>query len=393
MLEYFVESAPTHKEAIAKVLNKYGEKAKIMTQRSIRTGGFMGMFTKEAVEVSGFISSEVPRRKPGTLEEEKKKFIELGKVDQTVAIAQILSEVKSLKSQIQEQGSQNSGTVSRTEHDTIVRIEDLLEKNEFTTRYSKYIVQRIKSEFTLDELDDFARVQDYVVDWIAESIQIDDEPGKTKPEAIVLVGPTGVGKTTTIAKLAARYGISPTTGMPKRKVRIITLDNYRIGAIQQLETYAGIMELPLVKVDTGDELKKYILLYHDVDFIFIDTMGESPHDYEKLARLKSLLRDCGSGLRVNLAISATTKFSDMMEIAQQFEPFNYRSILFTKLDETKHIGNLVSLLWEKKKIVSFLTNGQGVPNYIERASVIALLLNLDGFKINRERLEERFRKV
>lgn len=391
-MEYFTEQASTHKEAVAKVMAKYGEKARIMTQRSVRIGGVMGLFAREGVEVTGYINNEQARRKVTTLEEEKKKFLEMGKVDQTATLAQILNEMKSLKAEFKEQSTQTN-LVPRTEHDTIVRIEALLERNEFIPRFVKHMVQRIKTEFTVDELENFSAVQDRVIEWIAETVSIDDALPREKPLSFILVGPTGVGKTTTIAKLAARFGISPATGMPRRKVRIITIDNYRIGAKQQMETYASIMGIPMVAAESNDDLRKYMALYHDVDMIFIDTIGKSPRDYETLGRMRSLLGECGSTAFVNLAISATTKYSDMLEIAQQFEPFGYRSIIFTKLDETNKVGSLISLLWEKRKTVAFLTDGQGVPNNIERANALKLLLNLEGFRINREYLEARFGKA
>jgi len=389
-MEYFTEQATTHKEAIAKVMSKYGERARIMTQRSVRLGGFLGMFAKEGVEVTGYVG-ETPKKKPVSFEEEKKKFMELGKVDHTVTLAQILSEVKTLKSQINEQSVQ-SHVIPRQEHDSISRVEELLERNEFTPKFIRHILAKVKNGFTIEELDNFMAVQDRVVEWIAECITLESDLPKEKPLYFILVGPTGVGKTTTIAKLAARYGISQATGMPRRKVRIVTIDNYRIGAKQQIETYANIMGIPMLAAESSEDLRKHLALYQDVDMIFIDTIGKSPRDYETLGRMRATLSECGSSSWTNLAISATTKYSDMVEIAQQFEPFNYRAIIITKLDETNKVGSIVSLLFEKQKKLAFITDGQGVPNNIERANALKLLLNLEGFRVNRDYLEARFGK-
>jgi flagellar biosynthesis protein FlhF len=106
--------------------------------------------------------------------------------------------------------------------------------------------------------------------------------------------------------------------------------------------------------------------------------------------MNELLRACGGKTSTHLAMSATTKTSDMYELLQQFEPFNYKSVVLTKLDETTRVGNVISVLSEKQKPISFITDGQGVPQDISVASVEKLLINLEGFKIDRQRVEERF---
>jgi flagellar biosynthesis protein FlhF len=110
----------------------------------------------------------------------------------------------------------------------------------------------------------------------------------------------------------------------------------------------------------------------------------------KLGEMKQLLDACGSQAEVHLALSAATKSSDIMEILQQFEPFNYRSVIVTKLDETTRVGNIIGALAEKKKSISYVTNGQKVPADIYEASVIKFLKDLDGFNVNRIKLESLF---
>lgn len=389
-MEYFTVQAPTYKEAVAKVQDKYGERAQILTHRAIRIGGFMGILGREGVEVNGYVKHEIPKKKTLSLDEEKRRFMEMRGMDSGTVMTQILAEVKSLKTQMSETRTAIQSPQARSEHDNIEKVEELLHQNEFSHIFVKKTLARLKNEFTLDDLDDWPTVQDAVVEWIADAVQIyDDKPKNGKPQVFVLVGPTGVGKTTTIAKLAARHGIG-SHGMPKSKVRIITIDNYRIGAKQQIETYGEIMGIPVSCAETPDDLRKYMAYYQDVDLIFIDTIGKSPKDYENLGRMRAVLKECGTEAQVHLALSATTKGSDMVEIAQQFEPFNYKSILITKLDETNKVGSLISMLSEKQKAISYITVGQVVPHDIEPASALKLLLNLEGFRINRDRLEQRF---
>jgi len=119
-------------------------------------------------------------------------------------------------------------------------------------------------------------------------------------------------------------------------------------------------------------------------------IGKSPKDSSKLGEMKEILDGCPRHSEFHLVISAATKTSDIEEIMRQFEPFNYRSIILTKMDETDRFGNIISALAEKRKCISYITDGQTVPMDIRRATVVRFLINLDGFKVNREKIEERF---
>lgn len=389
-MEYFTEQAPTYSECIRKIRIKYGENAKVLTQKTIRIGGFLGLFAKDGVEMTGIVSPEPIKapRKALDLEEEKKKILaSVNKTDPTLQM--VLSEVRNIKEKIEA----SSNTRSTEEHPTLSRIEELLSLNDFSPAFSRNLQERIKKEFSLDALNDFDAVQERVIDWVGETLQIyNEEPFQTRPRVMVLVGPTGVGKTTTIAKLAAIYGLGGAQSRPL-SVRMITIDNYRIAAKQQIETYGNIMGIPVSCVETFEDLRKTIALYsQDVDLILVDTIGKSPRDNVKLAEMKQLLAACGSNAEVHLALAATTKSSDIREILQQFEPFNYRSVIVTKLDETIRIGNVVSALTERGKSVSYITDGQRVPQDIEKASVVRFLINLEGFRVDRRRIDEKFSK-
>ena len=198
-----------------------------------------------------------------------------------------------------------------------------------------------------------------------------------------------MGKTTTIAKLAAIHAVGIGGGRPQ-SVRMITIDNYRIGARQQIETYGDIMGVPVSCVETADDLRKTIAMHSDADLVLVDTVGKSPRDAVRLAEMQRVLAACGPKAETHLALSATTKASDMIQIMRQFEPFDYKAVVITKLDETNRIGNAVSALAERGKSVSYITNGQSVPQNIERARVTRLLMNLEGFRVDRPRLEARY---
>lgn len=388
-MEYFVEQATTHRDALEKVRAKYGEQARVMHQRTVRVGGFLGLFSREGVEVTGYLSSEPASRprKPTDPEEEKRKILGQVKAGNEKTLETLVKEVQGLKSQLQEgafhtvQGDQ--------EHETISHIRDLLEQNEFTARYNREIISKVKREFALDELDDVEKVEQRVVEWIGETVKLYDYEQERRKHTFVLVGPTGVGKTTTIAKLAAMWGLG-SRGLAAHDVRIITIDNYRIGARHQIETYGEIMGIPVHCVESYADLEKQIALYRDVDLVFVDTIGKSPRDSRKIGEMREELEACGRNSSVHLALSATTKASDIETIMQQFEPFGYRSVVATKLDETSCVGSLISLLHAKNKPLSYMTDGQQVPVDIHKADVVSLLLKLDGFRIQRDRLEKHF---
>ena len=445
-MQYFTEQASSHREAVETVRNKYGEQAQILSHRTVRSGGILGLFAREVVEVSGYLkprsatsasaSSAMASSRPRDpdLEEEKRRILSIARpgaaamtgssmtaqgavssqgapsratsspqgpaspgggpspggsaqsdarsVDR--ALDKVLAEIRDLRSAVG-----TSMSAQTEEHESIARIDALLSDNDFSDTYRRDIVARIRRDFTLESLEDFDLLQDRVLEWIGDSIATWREAGEAKPRILALVGPTGVGKTTTIAKLAAIYTVG-IGGEKPRSVRMSTIDNYRIGARQQIETYGNIMGVPVSCVETVEDLRKTLDLHSDADLILVDTIGKSPRDAVKLAEVQRLVAACGPKAEVHLALASTTKASDMASILRQFEPFGYGAVVLTKLDETDRVGNAISVLAEKGKAISYLTTGQRVPQDIERAGAIRLLMRLEGFRPNRAELEERY---
>jgi flagellar biosynthesis protein FlhF len=389
-MQYFTIQARSNREAIEKMKSTYGEEARILTHRSVKLRGFLGMFSTEGVEVTGYLSEDGSRKRKADVEEEKKKILETVKKEQTLQV--LLKEIQGLRESLETRPAPQAPSAAEP-HPSLRQLEDLLVANEFSPEFIASLRERARKEFSLDTLENYGLLQNAAIQWIGEKIDIDPPlhfSGKGS-KIVIIVGPTGVGKTTTIAKLAAIYGIGDGRE-PARSVRIITIDNYRIAAKQQIETYAEIMRIPVTLVESAADLTKNLALYQDTDLILVDTIGRSPRDLAKLAEMKEVLASCGSQACVYLALAATTKMSDTEEILRQFAPFSYRAVILTKLDETMRIGNVISSLARHGKPVAYLCDGQGVPQDLEEASVVRMLINMEGFRIDREALEQRFRR-
>ncbi|WP_394903117.1 flagellar biosynthesis protein FlhF [Clostridium butyricum] len=176
---------------------------------------------------------------------------------------------------------------------------------------------------------------------------------------VVLVGPTGVGKTTTIAKLAGRLAL-----VEKKKVGLITIDTYRIGAIEQLKTYAEIMNIPFKVVITIKEMENAIESMEDCDVVLIDTTGRSSKNTMQISELRAFVQKANPD-HVNMVISATTKNKDIKGILKGYSELEYESVIVTKLDETTAYGSIYNISRNSNKPISFITIGQNVPDDIK----------------------------
>ncbi|MWV66479.1 flagellar biosynthesis protein FlhF [Helicobacter saguini] len=191
---------------------------------------------------------------------------------------------------------------------------------------------------------------------------------------IMLVGPTGVGKTTALAKLAARFSLEK-----KAKVGIITLDSYRIGALEQLEWYAERMRISIQMVMAPEDFVKALDSLRYCDYILVDTAGRSQNDSEKIAQIKKYLQG-DYKINTSLVMSATTKYEDLRDIYDAFGILNLDTLIFSKLDESRGLGNIFSLAYETKKPISYFSVGQEVPTDLVVATNEALVdWLLDGF--------------
>lgn len=186
-----------------------------------------------------------------------------------------------------------------------------------------------------------------------------DRPADGRPLTIALIGPTGVGKTTTLAKLAATFKLRQ-----RRKVALITIDTYRIAAVDQLKTYATIINLPLHVVLTPQEMTDALARCREYDVVLIDTAGRSQRDDSKLDQLGEFI-DAANPHQVHLVLSSTCSQQVLMEAVDRFSKARIDRIIFTKLDEAVSFGVLLNVVRKVNKRLSYITTGQEVPHQIE----------------------------
>ena len=199
-----------------------------------------------------------------------------------------------------------------------------------------------------------------------------------KPKVVFFIGPTGVGKTTTIAKIASRFKLEEYA-----RVAFVTADTYRIAAVEQLNTYASIIDSPVDVIYSADELEESLDKYKNYDLILVDTAGRSHKCEEQIDELRDMLNTAEKlkdnfDVEIYLVLSITTKYKDLVNIAQRYEDINNWSIIFTKLDETCSLGNILNVRLLTGAQLSYTTYGQNVPNDIELIDEQALARKLLG---------------
>lgn len=240
--------------------------------------------------------------------------------------------------------------------------------------YGKLLENEVNEKYVNQIMDEIEKVMrngtsvDYILSNIYQKMILKlGQPGtieltEKKPKIVFFIGPTGVGKTTTIAKIASKFKVEQ-----GKKVALLTADTYRIAAAEQLRTYANILDIPLTIIYSSEELNEAITRVEDYDLVLVDTAGFSHRNQEQRNEVKKLIDSVNPSYEkeVFLVLSATTKYRDLVEMADVYqENFEFK-IIFTKLDETSCYGNIFNMKMYTGAELSYSTYGQNVPEDIE----------------------------
>lgn len=377
-------------EAILKVKMDLGNEAVILNTRKIKQKGLFNVFAKPTVEVLAAVDEyygakckKEPQKGEMKIHFNEKNVEEQSNLkEKEEKIALLENKVNSIESVLQKiysQVTQNEKPqvkVHQYEEKPKPQITELfynnLIKNEVESDIAKQLIDIIQSKVKDLNVNDVSAVLHNLVSGMLgkpETLKLRDDG---KPTVVIFVGPTGVGKTTTLAKVAAYYSLNQ-----KKKVGLITADTYRIAAVEQLKTYAEILGMPVEVIYSINEINDAKDKYQDKDIIIIDTPGRSFRNKSQFDELKMLV-DASKADEVFLVLSTTTGVRNCKEILANYEFLNDYKLIFTKLDETPALGIILNARRITNRNLSYVTIGQSVPDDIEIANIDKITKNLIG---------------
>ncbi|OMF36792.1 flagellar biosynthesis protein FlhF [Paenibacillus sp. FSL H8-0548] len=388
---YIVNALP---EAVSMIRSELGKDAVILNTKEIKVGGFMGMFRKKKVEVIAAIESNQVNAPP--VQQQRVQSPEVDAVvEQILQTAQrktpsaaatavmepiiaqpvsgsptkmereqfIIDEIRDLREYMIKLSKQQSSNSAMSVH--LIQLQEHLSEQEMDVLWIERLLQAIidkqveeRSEYNKEQVWEHAGEQ--LEAWLRP---YEGSGISSSARVVHFVGPTGVGKTTTIAKLAAEQTIKK-----GRKVGFITSDTYRIAAVDQLRTYANILNVPIEVVFSQMDLPRAMKQLAERDLIYMDTAGRNFRSELHVSEVNSLLQSSEPSETI-LVLSMTGKTRDMAAVAEQFCKYGVQKVLFTKLDETSVYGAIFNLIMNFELLPTYLASGQTVPDDIEKFQV------------------------
>ena len=392
----------TEADAIEQAKKELGPNVVIMNVKNVKRKGIFAFLKPQKVEVTAAVEEESERvayvKKEEPVKEEesipvpvnkaqpifseetirqfelsagvKTKDSEKAESAETRAIEEKLDNLQNLleqKLQTKEPEITQTEAIADDKSAEIIKFEKLLYnkmiENEVNETYANQIIEEmeknIKPNMPFEQA--LANIYQKIILKFGKPEII--TPAKAGPKVVFFIGPTGVGKTTTIAKIASKFSVEG-----KKKVALLTTDTYRIAAAEQLRTYANILEVPFRVIYSVEELQSSLKDFKDYDYIFVDTAGHSHKNETQKANMNSFIHSVDDSVEKEayLVLSATTKYRDLLSIADSYSEMTEYKLIFTKLDETITLGNLLNLKLYTGAPLSYVTCGQNVPDDIEQ---------------------------
>ncbi|MGM9951082.1 MAG: flagellar biosynthesis protein FlhF [Lysinibacillus sp.] len=369
-------NAPSIAEAMKLIRADLGDDAVILNSKVVTTKKFFGLVKQKSFEVVAGVDRVEKKTAlpplpdfpaPLSVPASSEVAVATGQMKvETTMNEELKKEIADLKSIMQ---SLQRHSIQAQYPDELLPFIDFLKRQELSeeliTTIGDELFQHFKNNEQEISFDDMRKVTENYLRGQLKDIEIG---GLTYDKKYInILGPTGVGKTTTIAKMAARSVLEK-----KKKIGFITTDTYRIAAIEQLKTYAGLLQAPLEIVYNAEDYKQALEKLDHLDLIFIDTAGRNYKEAKYVEDLQRLIEftDLAESF---LVLSLTAKERDLETVVEQFEGIPIKKFIFTKLDETNSIGTMFNLMIKYKKGLAYYTNGQEVPEDIEQPDLDKLI--------------------
>ncbi len=373
-------TAKTEKDATQAARKEMGEEAVIMNVRKVKAKGAFAFLKPQLTEVTAALEEESEKYTAAlssinnvlnasqNRERQKNAAAPAPEKRENSAIEEKLDSLQSLlEQQLQKPEEEPEPKVEEpqeeSETDKFMKLlHTTMLENEVDETYADQILEEIGQLNKPNLPFDYALANIYQKMILKFGKPSGITPAKDGVKAIFFIGPTGVGKTTTIAKLASKFRLDE-----KKKVALLTADTYRIAAAEQLRTYANILEVPFRVVYSEEELGKAVEDFKEYDYILIDTAGHSHQNNEQKENMCKLIGTLDEKIEkeIYLVLSATTKYRDLRSIADSYKGIADYKLIFTKLDETTTLGSLLNMRLYTGASLSYVTCGQNVPDDME----------------------------
>lgn len=388
--------ANTETEAIMLAKEELGKEAIVMNIKTVSPKGIYRLFRKPVVEITAAVDENI------TYKNERGRFQAVAAPPRKQVFADIIydededkpglkpdsapsaieEKLNNLQSLLEKQlNEKEKQTAPKEEEKTaqsgknlacIQLIYNQLVSNEVDEKYANQIISETEGHLMKDASMDniLANIYQKIILKLGQP-RVIENAGKT-PKFVFFIGPTGVGKTTTIAKIASQFKVNE-----KARIAFLTADTYRIAAVEQLRTYANILGIPLKVIYSEEEMRQAREEFSDYDILFVDTAGRSHRSREQRDDIETLISSIPEGEReIYLVLSATTKYRDLIKITEAYSEILNYNLIFTKLDETGSIGNLFNLRMLTDAPLSYASFGQNVPDDIAKVDTQSIAKQL-----------------